>query len=498
MSWIKEPKIKILIVYLQLTIVGIAWLATGGSERTINIMAPLYIGNMQDKNQDSQNQAWIQLREELRIAKSAGINAVTTDIWWGLVEGDQPGKYDWSFYDRLVSTIKEEGLRWIPILSFHQLGGNIGDVGYIPLPKYIWSRFKKDPKHFPNEDALKFKSEQGNFSKEYVSFWATPLIREDLERFMRNFRDHFLSYAEYVDEINVSLGPSGELRYPSYNQHDFGVNYPSRGAIQAYSIPAIEGFREAMKNKYQNIKSLTSVWGFNLRSFDEVFPPNPNLLKDSFWQKGEHFSSYGKDFFDYYSETLVQHGLLMLNMAEQIFYLESPNYRGASLGAKIPGIHWRLGSDRLAELSAGLIRTSYQNWYSESYDFGYADILKVFTGNPGGMSRILTFTAIEMSDYRDDFMNANSRAKTLVGWLSRAAHSRGIDIQGENALANELSNKDAWQNITDAIFKNDYRSVTLLRLNEIAHDARRIQLLRGFRGELNARSRRCADLFSSP
>jgi hypothetical protein len=45
-------------------------------------------------------------------------------------------------------------------------------------------------------------------------------------------------------EINVPAGPSGELRYPSYNAHDQGSGYPTRGALQSLLPPGRPGLPE--------------------------------------------------------------------------------------------------------------------------------------------------------------------------------------------------------------------------------------------------------------
>lgn len=473
-------KQKTVSFFLLLTILG--WLQCGWTQNQnyISVLAPLSVGNPLIPLNSSEDSAWGQFAEELQIAKVAGVEAISTDIWWGLVEREQPGKYDWAFYDRMVALIKKAGLRWNPILSFHQLGGNVGDVGYIPLPTYIWGRFEKDRDNFPDQEAMKFKSEQGNVSTEYVSFWATDLIRDDLRRFMEAFREHFMDSAGIIDEINISMGPSGELRYPSYNQHDSGVEYPRRGALQAYSLPAVRGFRKAMQKKYGTIEGLSKAWGFNLQSFEQVFPPSREVLRSRFWQSKEHFSPYGRDFFDYYNDVLVRHGQTMFEIADGVFGEEGSPFRSKELGGKIPGIHWRLGSDRLAELSAGLIRTSYDDWRSPQAGYGYTETLKAFSPHEGTMRRILTFTAIEMSDHRDNNMGAASMGKTLMEWVAEAARAQHIPIAGENALGWELRNPGAWQNISEALLRDGIERVTLLRLDEIARDPVRLDNLTHF------------------
>lgn len=473
---------NIFILMLQLGLLGVTLFSFAGSMPEINVMAPLYVGRLHAPNDAAQEESWIALAKDLKAAKQVGVTSVTTDIWWGLVEGHQPGHYDWSFYDRLSGLIRASGLRWVPILSMHQLGGNVGDIGYIPIPSYLWTRYTNDPSHFHDIESMKFRSEQGNYSNEYVSFWATPVILDDIKRFMTAFRDHFANQSDIVEEINISLGPSGELRYPSYNQHDKGAVYPTRGAIQAYSTPAIAGFRHYVIKKYGTLNNVIRSWGFPLSSVDNIFPPNPRLLKGQFWVDHEQFTPYGKDFFDYYNQVLIDHGKLMFSTAESVFGSAQSPFQKVLLSGKIPGIHWKVASNRAAELCAGLIRSSYANWFTLDAGYGYHHTLSVFQADPKDtMPRQMTFTALEMNDHRDEELGADSRAKTLVGWIAQSAKARGIVLTGENALGSELNNPVAWNNMAEAMSHLGYQKITLLRLNEIATDTHRLHLLKEFR-----------------
>ncbi len=464
---------------------------------SINAMAPLLVGQPQAPESSESAPAWENFRHQLRVLKQKGVQAISTDIWWGLIEARAPGQFEWAYYKKMSSVIRSEGLRWVPILSFHQLGGNVGDVGYMPVPSWVWSRFRNQPQDFKSEADLMFKSEQGNTSKEYISFWATDLVKEDYKRVMTSFRDQFAGDADIVDEINISLGPSGELRYPSYNAHDQNVNYPSRGALQSYSDPAINSFRNAMIAKYKNVESLDKAWGFGLTSFADVFPPKPELLQGPFWQNKEQFSSYGKDFFDWYNQSLVDHGQKVLRWADSVFSANGSSFAKTALGGKVPGVHWRMSSDRLAELTAGLIRTSYADWFSPQASYGYLDTMKVFSKIPSknlNMKLVMHFTAIEMDDNRDGPMAA-SLAKSLVGWIGDSAYRLGIELKGENALAGELSNQGAWSNMFDAISQHHYSGVTLLRSNEIVGNPSREQFLSVLKGQTQGFGRlRCSGI----
>lgn len=61
-----------------------------------------------------------------------------------------------------------------------------------------------------------------------------------------------------IAEINVSLGPAGELRYPSYNLHDWG-NYPNRGTLQCYSPLAEQDWRRYLVESLRHHPGLESA-----------------------------------------------------------------------------------------------------------------------------------------------------------------------------------------------------------------------------------------------
>lgn len=63
----------------------------------------------------------------LRALKSAGVEGIMVDVWWGLVERDGPGNYNWGGYNELLEMAKRHGLKVQAVMSFHQCGGNVGD-----------------------------------------------------------------------------------------------------------------------------------------------------------------------------------------------------------------------------------------------------------------------------------------------------------------------------------------------------------------------------------
>ena len=63
----------------------------------------------------------------LMALKSAGVEGIMVDVWWGIVERDGCGRYDWSGYADLFAMVRSHGLKIQAVMSFHQCGGNVGD-----------------------------------------------------------------------------------------------------------------------------------------------------------------------------------------------------------------------------------------------------------------------------------------------------------------------------------------------------------------------------------
>jgi beta-amylase len=84
-----------------------------------------------------------EMNKSLQQLKSAGVEGVMMDVWWGLVERDAPGTYNWGGYTELIEMAKSHGLKVQAVMSFHQCGGNVGDsitcVSFRPLLFFLFS-----------------------------------------------------------------------------------------------------------------------------------------------------------------------------------------------------------------------------------------------------------------------------------------------------------------------------------------------------------------------
>jgi beta-amylase len=449
----------------------------------INVMAPLVVGDPADPNSEASRRAWSDFRSHLATVKSMGVYAVSTDIWWGLVEKEQ-GKYDWSYYDLVADAIIEAGLKWIPIISLHRCGGNVGDTSRVDLPDHIWNRLAGKLVNGKVED-VQYVSEQGNASNEFVSCWATHLVLEDYRALFAAFQTHFANRAQHIAEINISLGPAGELRFPSYNSHDDDTGYPHRGALQCYSRLARESWEAWCMKKYGSWENIRSAWGH----LEKIEPP---VNVDAFFANKVHlFSQYGRDLFDWYQESLFAHGRAILTAAFETFAGDTAPMKGVDIGAKFPGVHWRTGTwvgdqmvlgDRLAELTCGLLRTSGDDWYDESKGHGYGPIVGLFQElqrqQRNGSRMVLHFTCLEMPDGSDT--KVQSLAFQLVRWVGNEARRRNVPLKGENALADTLSMSESWHRMRLAIGGPGrvglYEGLTILRMSDVVSGTARQEM----------------------
>ncbi|MBI1859419.1 MAG: family 14 glycosylhydrolase [Deltaproteobacteria bacterium] len=232
---------------------------------------------------------WDAFRRQLKSLSELGIDGVTTDVWWGRVEPKR-GQFDWSYYLKYAQLVKEAGLKWVPILSFHAAGGNVGDNVDEPLPPWVWD-IAPD---------MRFISASGNISREYISFWV-PDAYDLYESVMRSFAANFGPFREIIQKIYLSGGPAGEFRFPSYVPA-FGWKYPGIGELQLYSHRAVVGFRSWLKRKYGAAEGISKAWGFPVE-LNDIWPPGDG---EQFFRDGVN-TVYGRDLLQYQQQVLEEH-----------------------------------------------------------------------------------------------------------------------------------------------------------------------------------------------
>src|SRR5688572_14033627 len=56
---------------------------------------------------------WDAFEANLKTMKKNGVYALTTDIWWGMVERKGDNQFDWSYYEKYAEAVEESGLKWV-------------------------------------------------------------------------------------------------------------------------------------------------------------------------------------------------------------------------------------------------------------------------------------------------------------------------------------------------------------------------------------------------
>lgn len=375
---------------------------------------------------------WGAFKKQLGTLKSNGVYAITTDVWWGYVESAGDNQFDWSYYKTYADAVKEVGLKWVPIISTHKCGGNVGDDCNIPLPSWLGSK--------GSADEMQFKDEGGYANNEALSpLWSGT--GKQYDELYASFAENFAGYKSIIPKIYLSGGPSGELRYPSYYPAA-GWSYPARGKFQAYTETAKNAFRTAMNEKYGSLDKINAAWGTKLSNLSQINPPTDG---DGFYTNGGYNSTYGKDFLSWYQSVLEKH----LGVIGAAAHKNFDSVFGVRIGAKISGLHWQMNNPAMP--------------HSTEHAGGYYDYNRLIQKFKDA-DLDLTFTALEMND--SGTAPNYSLPSTLVDTVSSIANTKGVRLNGENALPTGGS---GFQKIEEKITKFGYHGFTLLRLNNLVN-----------------------------
>ena len=454
---------------------------------TIGLMAPLMIGDPANLQCEFSTEKWTEFRSWLQKLKDQKRRPtyISVDVWMGLVNPEE-GVFDFSYYRLLFSTIIEYGFKILPIMSFHQCGGNIGDTVYQPFPAWLWKKMASMSTGDVSD--MKFVSEYGNASVEYPAPWAVEYAVPFFTKMMEEFQKEFADLAAHIAELNVSCGPAGELRYASYNSHDGNdekhkddnvAGYPHRGTLQCYSNLAKAAFKAWVLKKYGTLEKVAEAWGREVSTLPAMIIPPADT--DRFFGNGEaRNTQYGRDFFDWYHESLLAGGRKVISAAIQVFGGVGAAFAGIDIGAKIPGVHWGMGviedgsvklGNRYPELTAGLIRTS-DDWTTDEGGRGYRSILSLLVELQAMSPRsdlVVHFTCLEMGDGREG-PEKQSLAHTLVCWFGQEAQRQGVVAKGENALNFTIADAGAWVLIRSVLKPSAtglYSGLTILRISDV-------------------------------
>lgn len=350
------------------------------------------------------------LEKQLKDLRAAGIDGVMVDVWWGIIEAKGPKQYEWSAYRSLFELVNKCDLKIQAIMSFHQCGGNVGDVVYIPIPQWVRDIGETDPDIF-------YTNRSGNRNEEYLSLGVDhqPLFggRTAIEMYsdyMKSFRENMADFLEagQIIDIEVGCGAAGELRYPSYPETQ-GWVFPGIGEFQCYDKYLKAEFKEAAKNAGHPEWELPDDAG--------TYNDKPDSTEFS-KQNGTYLTEKGKFFLTWYSNKLLMHGDDILDEANKAFVGCK-----VKLAAKVSGLHWWYKHhSHAAELTAG--------YYNLKDRDGYRPAARILSRHHA----IMNFTCLEMRD-SEQSAEAKSGPQELVQQVLSGAWREKIEVAGENALS---------------------------------------------------------------
>lgn len=473
-----------------------------GKNFTVDAMAPLLIDN---------DIEMAKFKNDVKFAKAHGLNAISVDVWSGIVQKAGEDKFDWSIYERVFNVLKENDMGILVNLSEHPCGGNVGDSVNIPTPEWKWDYLAKQLgiDSIKNDDpgvekalkqkfkeSLRYKNEHGDYIADEIPIWYDEIMMPKSRTFMEEFKKHFIDNPNHdiniknsIKEIHTSCGPAGELRYPTYGEHIKGAEFPTRGWFVGYGDGGKAAFRKDMQAKYgNNLAKLNYEWVTNLKSFDEILPPHnsaPEMGRATGFVESKDYmnTQYGRDFIDFLSNRLLKHGEDKVTMAHEVF-----KDTDIPIAVKSPGVHWQMANKntpRIAEIVAGLINTDI----TKENDFGYKpffDMVKSVKDKFKNSDTIAYFTCLEMENDLNGISKGrptNSCAAYLVDWISNAAKSRGIVVKGENACEENLGNEKAWNMLKHNAWEG-YDGVTFLRVGALNNNQHFVNFMNWVKGDL--------------
>lgn len=300
------------------------------------------------------------IRASLRALKVAGVHGVAVEVWWGVVERFSPWTYDWSLYEQLFKLISETGLKLHAALSFHSdmHSTSKGKEG-VSLPLWILEIGAR------NKD-IYYQDQNGMTNDDYLTLGVDnlPLFSgrtalQCYEDFMSNFVNKFAHLiGDFIQEISIGLGPSGELRYPAHPFDDGRWRFPGIGEFQCYDKYMLADLKMAA------LQIGKPQWGNRGPGNAGGYNSSPSGAPFFTEGEGSFLSEYGHFFLEWYSDNLIHHADAILGKAARILKKFQENNHPVILVAKLGGIYWWYNTfSHPAELTAGYYNTETRDGY---------------------------------------------------------------------------------------------------------------------------------------
>jgi len=344
----------------------------------------------------------------LKALKLLGVEGVELPVWWGIVEKEAMGKYEWSGYLALAEMVQNAGLKLHVSLCFHA-----SKQHKLSLPEWVSRIGESEPSIF-------FTDRAGRQYKECLSLAVDDLPVLDgktpvqvYREFCESFKSSFSSFmGSTITGISMGLGPDGELRYPSHQRLVKSNKITGPGEFQCYDknmLSILKHHAEATGNP---------LWGLGGPHDAPTYNESPN--SNNFFRDhgGSWESPYADFFLSWYSNQLISHGERILSLASSTF-----SETAITVYGKVPLMHsWYKTRSHPSELTAGYYNTTTRD--------GYEAVTEMFARN----SCKLMLPGMDLSDEHQPHESLSS-PELLLAQIRTACRKHGVEVSGQNSSA---------------------------------------------------------------
>ncbi|GLT42006.1 hypothetical protein SLA2020_160300 [Shorea laevis] len=339
----------------------------------------------------------------LQALKLLGVEGVEMPVWWGMVEKEANGKYEWSAYLALAEMVQKLGLKLRVSLCFHA-----SKQPKISLPNWVIQISESQPDIFYTDRSGQHYQECLSLAVDELAILNGKTPIQVYQEFCESFKYTFSSFLGCtITGISMGLGPDGELRYPSHH----------RAAKSSHGVGEFQCFDKNMLNLLKQHAEATGnpLWGLggphDAASYDQS-PSSNNFFKD---HGGSWETPYGDFFLSWYSSQLISHGNRLLSLASSTF-----SDTAVSIYGKILLMHsWNRTRSHPSELTAGFYNTVNRD--------GYEAVAEMFSRN----SCKMILPGMDLSDEHQPLESLSS-PESLIAQIRTACRKHRVEVSGEN------------------------------------------------------------------
>ena len=191
-----------------------------------------------------------QIASWLPIYRALGVTSVQSYVRWSLVE-PEPGKLDWSFYDRAVELLARHGMRWV---AFVMIGPSYA------VPEWFHR----------SEHSLYVRCLEHDQACPVQSIW-NPHLLDYVDRFFGLLAER---YGGSGTVESLMLGPSGDYGETTYNATfgGRGEDYHTHLGYWCGDDCARADLARHLEAAYGTLDALNRAWGTRYQGWSQVQP----------------------------------------------------------------------------------------------------------------------------------------------------------------------------------------------------------------------------------